>query len=137
MKLVAFGLPIGDELLDVKAHPPTPKRDADRRPTNNEFLRSRRIAESTPPHMEVPRPWLFQGTCFRLQSQWPMRKFSGLLLKCPREPEAAASRQVTTARRRIYLTRHVTRWMEYLGGEKAFEDSDTHQQHVPPEWRNA
>jgi hypothetical protein len=31
-----------------------------------------------------------------------------------------------------YLTRHVTRWMEYLGGEKAFEDSDTHQQHGPP-----
>jgi hypothetical protein len=22
--------------------------------------------------------------------------------------------------------------MEYLGGEKAFEDSDTHQQHGPP-----
>ncbi len=37
--------------------------------------------------MEVPRPQLFQETYFRLQSQWPVRKFFGLLLECP--PEAA------------------------------------------------
>ena len=40
MQLIALDLPLGDELLDVKAHSPPPKRDADRRPTKNEFLRS-------------------------------------------------------------------------------------------------
>jgi hypothetical protein len=38
-----------------------------------------------------------------------MRKFSGLLLECPREPEAAASRQITTPRRRfINPARHTS-----------------------------
>ena len=42
--------------------------------------------------MEAPRRRLFQDTCYQLQSQWPVRKFFGLLLECPCEPEAAASR---------------------------------------------
>ena len=49
--------------------------------------------------METPRPSV-QDTCFRLQSQWPVRKFFGLLLECPCEPEGAASRLIHDRARR-------------------------------------
>ena len=51
-------------------------------PTENEFLRSRRIAKRKPPRMEAPRPRFMQHTSCRLQSQCPARNFPGLLPEC-------------------------------------------------------
>src|SRR5262249_41931750 len=51
-------------------------------PTENEFLRSRRIAKRKPPRMEAPRPRYMQHTSCRLQSQCPARNFLGLLPEC-------------------------------------------------------